>query len=133
MGSCQHACILLFGINWHLPLQKKLAKPRRRRYRQAWGPKPFLRRLPWATPARSVTMPEPPRENDLLQQWRTGNEEAARQLFDRYVSQLVALARRRISQRIAGRVDAEDIVQSVFRTFFHRVREGQFHIEDPDD
>src|SRR5205823_4096100 len=96
-------------------------------------PSPVIRRLPCATPARRVTMPEPPREDDLLKQWRTGNEEAARQLFDRYVTQLVALARRRISQRIAGRVDAEDIVQSVFRTFFHRVREGQFHIEDPDD
>jgi RNA polymerase sigma-70 factor, ECF subfamily len=78
-------------------------------------------------------MPEAPREDDLLKLWRAGDQDAARQLFDRYVNQLLALARRRISQRIAGRVDAEDIVQSVFRTFFHRAREGQFQIDDPDD
>jgi RNA polymerase sigma-70 factor (ECF subfamily) len=78
-------------------------------------------------------MSEPPAEDVLLKLWRAGDQDAARQLFDRYVSQLVALARRRISQRIAGRVDPEDIVQSVFRTFFHRAREGQFQIDGPDD
>jgi len=64
---------------------------------------------------------------------RAGNEEAARQLFDKYMERLVALARRRISQRLASRVDPEDIVQSVFRTFFGRLRAGQFEIEDQDD
>jgi RNA polymerase sigma-70 factor (ECF subfamily) len=54
-------------------------------------------------------------------------------LFDRYVDQLLALARRRISQRLASRVDAEDVVQSVFRTFFTRAREGQFRIQERDD
>jgi RNA polymerase sigma factor (sigma-70 family) len=69
----------------------------------------------------------------LLEQWRAGDEDAARQLFDIYVERLVALARRRISQRLASRVDAEDIVQSVFRTFFGRARAGQFKVEDQDD
>ena len=32
-----------------------------------------------------------------------------------------------------GAFDPEDVVQSVFRTFFHRVREGQFHLADQDD
>jgi RNA polymerase sigma-70 factor, ECF subfamily len=64
---------------------------------------------------------------------RSGNEDAARQLFEKYMERLVALARRRISQRLASRVDAEDIVQSVFRTFFGRLRAGQFEIEDQDD
>jgi RNA polymerase sigma-70 factor (ECF subfamily) len=64
---------------------------------------------------------------------RAGNEDAARQLFDKYMERLVALARRRISQRMASRVDPEDIVQSVFRTFFGRLRAGQFEIEDQDD
>src|SRR5262249_28270746 len=56
-----------------------------------------------------------------------------RQLFDRYVDRLVALARRRLSQRLAGRVDPEDVVQSVFRTFFGRVKAGQFNIANQDD
>jgi RNA polymerase sigma-70 factor (ECF subfamily) len=64
---------------------------------------------------------------------RAGNEDAARQLFDQYAERLVALAKRRISQRLSGRVDPEDVVQSVFRTFFQRAREGQFVINEQDD
>jgi RNA polymerase sigma-70 factor (ECF subfamily) len=70
---------------------------------------------------------------NLLELFRAGDQDAARQLFDRYVDRLVALARRRISQRLAGRVDPEDVVQSVFRTFFGRVKAGQFTIESQDD
>lgn len=74
-----------------------------------------------------------PGDRSLLRMWRAGDQEAARKLFDTYVERLVALARRRISQRLASRVDAEDIVQSVFRTFFGRVKSGQFNIADQDD
>jgi RNA polymerase sigma-70 factor (ECF subfamily) len=72
-------------------------------------------------------------DRSLVDQYRAGDDEAARQLFENYVDRLVALARRRISQRLAGRIDPEDVVQSVFRTFFHRVKEGQFHLADQDD
>lgn len=80
-------------------------------------------------------MPEPaePGDRTLLKLWRAGDQNAARLLFDAYVERLVALARRRLSQRLVGRLDPEDIVQSVFRTFFGRVREGQFRIEEQDD
>ncbi|MFN4259882.1 MAG: RNA polymerase sigma factor [Gemmataceae bacterium] len=78
-------------------------------------------------------MTDPPDDQDLLRLWQAGNEEAARQIVDRYVERLVGLARGRISQRLASRIDPEDVVQSVFRTFFHRAKEGQFHIEDKDD
>jgi RNA polymerase sigma-70 factor (ECF subfamily) len=43
------------------------------------------------------------------------------------------LARRRISQRLASRVDPEDILQSVFRTFFGGMRQGRYTIKDQDD
>jgi RNA polymerase sigma-70 factor (ECF subfamily) len=84
-------------------------------------------------------MPELPEKqlsaDDVAQAqwWRAGNEQAAQKLFDCYAESLVALARRRMSQRLAGRVDPEDVVQSVFRTFFQRAREGQFNIADQDD
>jgi RNA polymerase sigma-70 factor (ECF subfamily) len=78
-------------------------------------------------------MPDSPSERSPLEALQAGDEDAARQLFDRYAEQLVVLARRRISQRLASRIDAEDIVQSVFRTFFHRAKQGQFHLEEPDD
>lgn len=72
-------------------------------------------------------------DRSLLRLWQAGDQDAARQLFDRYVERLLALAKRRISQRLASRVDPEDVVQSVFRTFFDRAKAGQFHIEDQND
>jgi RNA polymerase sigma-70 factor (ECF subfamily) len=57
----------------------------------------------------------------------------AQELVDRYTDRLLALARRRISQRLASRIDPEDIVQSVFRTFFRRAKEKRFTIADHDD
>jgi RNA polymerase sigma-70 factor (ECF subfamily) len=78
-------------------------------------------------------MSEQPQERDLVDLWRAGDEQAARQLFDNYVDRLVALARRRISQRLASRLDPEDIVQSVFRTFFGRLKKGQFSFAEQDD
>jgi RNA polymerase sigma-70 factor (ECF subfamily) len=94
---------------------------------------PSIRRGVMKHQGRGSVMSEPPREDALLNLWRAGNQDAARQIFERYVSQLLALASQRISQRLKARVDAEDIVQSVFRTFFHRAREGQFKVDDPDD
>lgn len=78
-------------------------------------------------------VPESDEDRNLLERWRAGDEEAARLLFDRYVERLVALARKRISNRLAARVDADDIVQSVFRTFFGRVKAGQFQFEHEED
>ena len=71
-------------------------------------------------------------DQSLLDLWRAGNQEAARLLFERYADRLVALARRHINQRLARRVDAEDVVQSVFRTFFRRAQTGELHLYDPD-
>lgn len=78
-------------------------------------------------------MQEPQEVQKLLEQWRAGDQRAAQVLFDRYSNRLMGLARRRISQRLASRVDPEDVVQSVFRTFFARAKEGQFHFEEQDD
>jgi RNA polymerase sigma-70 factor, ECF subfamily len=78
-------------------------------------------------------MPGPSDPRTLLNLLRAGDEQAAQQVFDTYVNRLLHLARSRISQRLEGRVDPEDIVQSVFRTFFSRVKAGDFTVEDQDD
>lgn len=72
-------------------------------------------------------------DEDLVARCREGDQTAARILFNRFVERLLLLARRRISQRLSSRVDAEDIVQSVFRTFFHRLKLDQFQFDDQDD
>lgn len=78
-------------------------------------------------------MPTTPEDQVLIDLWRQGDEDAARQIVENYLDRLLLLARRRLSQRLASRVDAEDIVQSVFRTFFHRLKEGKFVFAEQDD
>lgn len=78
-------------------------------------------------------MPESSNPQTLLTLLRLGDEQAAQQVFDAYVNSLLKLARNRIRHRLSRRVDPEDIVQSVFRTFFRRVKEGQLRIEEEDD
>jgi RNA polymerase sigma-70 factor, ECF subfamily len=78
-------------------------------------------------------MAEPHQDQSLLRLWQAGDENAAREIFERYFERLLALARRRISQRLASRVDPEDVVQSAFRTFFGRYKAGQFTIQDSED
>ncbi len=78
-------------------------------------------------------MPDPAEDRYLVDLFRRGDQDAAREIVDRYLDRLLTLARRRISQRLASRVDPEDIVQSVFRTFFVRLKEGQFVFQDQDD
>lgn len=72
-------------------------------------------------------------EDELISRCRRGDQDAARELFDAYVERLIPLARRRISQRLTSRLDPEDIVQSVFRTFFLRLQNDKFNIADQDD
>lgn len=65
----------------------------------------------------------------LLKQWQAGSERAADMLFQRYLGRLIGLARSRLSPRLAGRVDPEDVVQSAYRSFFAGAREGQYELE----
>lgn len=56
----------------------------------------------------------------LLAQWQAGDEAAATEIFERYVRRLTGLARTHMSERLRKRVDADDVVQSVFRSFFDK-------------
>jgi len=67
---------------------------------------------------------------ELLKRWMEGDDDAARRLFELYSQRLALLAEKNISQRLARRVDGDDIVQSVFRTFFRRSARGEFQIKD---
>jgi len=77
--------------------------------------------------------PEPSSDQELVERCRTGSESAAAELFNRYVSRLLGVARKRIGERMNSRLDPEDVVQSVFRTFFTRLKSDQFEITDEDD
>jgi RNA polymerase sigma-70 factor (ECF subfamily) len=66
---------------------------------------------------------------EWVQRWRAGDQDAAGQLFARYARQLTHLAEKLLSTKLASRLDGEDVVQSVFRTFFRRSAQGEFHID----
>jgi RNA polymerase sigma-70 factor (ECF subfamily) len=72
-------------------------------------------------------------DDTLVARCRAGDQDAARALFDRFVDRLLSLARGRIGHRLASRFDAEDVVQSVFRTFFTRLRKDEFDFHEQDD
>jgi RNA polymerase sigma-70 factor, ECF subfamily len=74
-----------------------------------------------------------PSFQDLMQRLECGDEEAAALLFERYAYRLIGLARRRLDERVRGKVDADDVVNSVMRTFCRRAAERPFHFDGPDD
>jgi RNA polymerase sigma factor (sigma-70 family) len=66
---------------------------------------------------------------DWMRRWNAGDQQAAELLFSRYAARLTRVAEQHLSRRIAAREGGEDVVQSVFRTFFGRSAEGQFLID----
>lgn len=65
----------------------------------------------------------------LFQRFIDGDEEAAEEVFHRYVQRLTQLARSRLSARLSARLDPDDVVMSAYRSFFVGARRGRFLIE----
>ena len=74
-----------------------------------------------------------PESVELLKRYRDGDEQAASEIFDRYVVRLMGLARNRLSAKLARRIDPEDVVQSAYRSFFRAAGEGGFEIQNNGD
>lgn len=70
---------------------------------------------------------------ELLQQYQDGHSDAATALFDRYVERLIALARRRIGPKLRRRIDAEDVIQSAYRSFFVHAKDGRYQLAKAGD
>jgi RNA polymerase sigma-70 factor (ECF subfamily) len=66
--------------------------------------------------------------DEIFTQLRQGDEAAATQVFQHFSRQLLSLASHRLPGPIRQKVDPEDVVQSVFRTFFSRLSKGQFTV-----
>ena len=61
---------------------------------------------------------------------RSGEDAAAREVFEQFAGRLIALARRQFNQLLARKVDPEDVVQSAFKSFFIRHRDGKVEVAD---
>jgi RNA polymerase sigma-70 factor, ECF subfamily len=60
-------------------------------------------------------------------------DEAARQVWEHYFRDLLALAHRNLARRVRQRVDAEDVLQSMYASVCRRQRRGDFELYDRDD
>jgi RNA polymerase sigma-70 factor (ECF subfamily) len=69
-----------------------------------------------------------PSDRSLLRRYRAGCQDAATQLYLRYARRLAALARVECGPDLNRRIDAEDIVQSVFGSFFRGVSQGDYDV-----
>jgi RNA polymerase sigma-70 factor (ECF subfamily) len=72
-------------------------------------------------------------DGSLLRRFQGGQHDASTELYLRYAERLHALVVRQSSKDLARRVDAEEIVQSVFRTFFRRAAHGHYNVPDGEE
>src|SRR5262249_11311177 len=94
-----------------------------------------------STPAPRGTLAEPCppiadgkiTDGSLLQALRDGRPEAANELYRRYADRIRALARAKLSRGVACRLDPDDIVQSVFRRFFHAASSGRYQLPSSEE
>ncbi|GAB4155735.1 MAG: ECF-type sigma factor [Planctomycetaceae bacterium] len=68
-----------------------------------------------------------------LERWRSGDQAAASEIFQQYVTRLIGLARNRLSARMSKRIDPEDVVQSAYRSFFRNAREDRYTLSRSGD
>jgi RNA polymerase sigma-70 factor (ECF subfamily) len=69
-----------------------------------------------------------PSDHSLLLRFQRGQGDAATALYLRYAQRLQALVRAQSGVDLAGRLDEDDVVQSVFRTFFRRAAAGHYAV-----
>jgi len=62
--------------------------------------------------------------------FRENNDSAVADFWGRYEERLRRLAERNLSDRMKRRVDADDVVQSAFRTFLRRAGQDEFELRD---
>jgi RNA polymerase sigma-70 factor (ECF subfamily) len=70
--------------------------------------------------------------DELLVRLKAGDQQAAQEVFENFVHRLIALAASRLGRKFRRKVDPEDVVQSVFDSFFRRSAANQYELSDSD-
>jgi RNA polymerase sigma-70 factor (ECF subfamily) len=81
----------------------------------------------------SSEQPGQPSDRTLLRRVRSGEADAATDLYLRYANRLMHLVDGQTSPALARQVGGEDIVQSVFRTFFRRAANGHYEVAESEE
>jgi RNA polymerase sigma-70 factor, ECF subfamily len=69
---------------------------------------------------------------ELMARLRADDQDAATVVYRKFIHRLIGLAREQFDESVRARADYEDVVQSVFKSFFARQRAGQFDLGDWD-
>src|SRR6266496_3280158 len=73
---------------------------------------------------------QPSNIRELLARIQSGDEQAARELLARYESKVRLVVRRQLPRLLRSRFDSIDFLQSVWGSFFRRIRMGPSEFED---
>jgi RNA polymerase sigma-70 factor (ECF subfamily) len=65
---------------------------------------------------------------EFLSRLQARDDAAAREIFERFTRQLLALAHGRLDAAFRHKVDPEDVVQSAYKSFFRRYGDGNLEI-----
>jgi RNA polymerase sigma factor (sigma-70 family) len=84
-------------------------------------------------PSSTCLLDSPPSDHALLEELRTGNREAATLLYRKYSKRLRQLIRTKCSATLARRIEADDILQSVFHAFFKGAARGVYDVPDGEE
>jgi RNA polymerase sigma factor (sigma-70 family) len=72
-------------------------------------------------------------DRSLLRRLRRGEDDAATALYLRYAQRLLALTRTQASPELTRKLEAEDIVQSVFLSFFRKAAGGMYDVPEGEE
>jgi hypothetical protein len=70
-------------------------------------------------------MPADAAFDQLMARLRAGDPDAAAAVFDRFAKRLIGLARSRLDGRLRRKVDPDDVVQSIYKSFFLHHAQGR--------
>jgi RNA polymerase sigma-70 factor, ECF subfamily len=77
-------------------------------------------------------MPQDDSFHDVMARLRTGDQDAATRVFHQFARRLIALAQTRLQGRLRQKIDPEDVLQSVYKSFFVRHEKGQWQLDSWD-
>jgi RNA polymerase sigma-70 factor (ECF subfamily) len=77
-------------------------------------------------------MVQDPSFDDVMARLRAGDESAAAEVFNRFGRRLRTLAGQRLDRLLRSKVDPEDILQSVYLSFFRHHAQGQYDLQSWD-
>ena len=69
-----------------------------------------------------------PTDHSLAKRVKNGDQEAAHVLYQRYARRVFGLVDSKLGAKLRTTTDAEDVVQSVFRSMFRGVQTGTYGV-----